>query len=136
VEAAMKKFLGVVLVSMLLCSVCYSQRTENASNLILSYTGTASQDTLKALSSVRANSDSSLVKHFTRLVVASPIASDTIYVWEATNPTGARYLAKVIIPSTAPPPFFLDIDCKIDSAYVIVKRYKTSSISTVYRVGY
>jgi hypothetical protein len=138
VEVAMKNVLGAFLLIAFLCSIGFSQRTENASNLILNFTGTASQDTLKSLSSYKANLDSALVKYVVRVVVSAPVNRDSIFIWEATNPSGARYLAKIIIDSVAlsPKPFFLELGCKIDSGFVIIRRYKQSNVSIIYRVGY
>jgi hypothetical protein len=135
----MKRLLFIFAVLVLMGAVAFSQanvKTESASNLFRSYTGTASQDTLKGISVTRANSDSATVKYLVRINVNYAVASDSIFVWEATNVSGARYFAKIIIPSTAPAPFSIDVGCKVDSGYVIVKRYKTSDVSLIYRLGF
>ena len=112
--------------------VLKNELSEGATKLFRSYTGTASQDTLKLLGSYKANLDSAGVKRLIRVSVNNPVASDSIFIWEATNVSGARYFAKIIVPSTAPPPFFLEFDVKVDSGYVIIKRYKTSDVTVVY----
>jgi hypothetical protein len=122
-----------------LCLYGYAQqsiKTEDVFNRCQAFTGTASQDTIRDPSSYKANLDSAKVRHLVAININAPVASDSIFVWQATNPTGARYFGKWIIPSTAPAPFSIRIDTRVDSSYVIIKRYKTSDVTLIFRYGY
>jgi hypothetical protein len=100
------------------------------------YTGTASQDTLKGVSTVKANTDSTKIVRLWQININTAVAADSIYVWEATNATGARYIGKYIIPATpAPAQASISFGPKglpIDSAYVIVSRKKTSDVTLIF----
>lgn len=135
----MKRTLFFLILVALVCSVSFAQmgiRTENASFRFRNYTGTSSQDTLKDLSYYKANLDSAAIKYLGTVTVNSAVAADSIFVWEATNPTGTRYLGKIIIPATSTGPVSLTFNCQIDSAYVIIKRYKTSDVTLTFRRGF
>jgi hypothetical protein len=109
--------------------------TENTRDLWCSYTSTSSQDTLKPTGYYTATAKE--CKFVVAINVNTAVASDSIFVWEGTNVSGTKYLAKIIIPATpAPYQFSLPVNVAIDSNYVVIKRYKTSDVTLVWRKNF
>lgn len=108
-------------------------RTQDTRNLLWysasgAVGGSPDTDTLAA---------SGVIKYLVGINFNTAVASDTVYLYIGSNPTGAKYFGKFFIPSTAAPAqFYQQINAKVDSNYVILKRYKTSDVSIIYRTLY
>jgi hypothetical protein len=117
----MKKILFVLMVLCLAGSVL--AQVPQAGNYVKVSSGTASTDSLSTINY--------RVKHLVTLIVTLPIATDTIIVKQGTTT-----MATILVPTTASNPFYIPLDCKIDSNIVTVQRKKTSHVVTVWRSNY
>lgn len=110
----------IVIILALIFSVSFVMAQQNK---IKVSSGTADTDSL--------STTAFRVARVVGVAVTLPIAADTIIVSQ-----GAGVIATILVPATASNPFYIPLDCAIDSSIVTVQRKKTSHVTTIFRLNY
>ena len=130
------RVLTIILAVLLVSVIGYGQvavKTEDVSNLQHHISAATTGDTLSTTTTTRFDK----VAYIERITWNTVVASDTLYLVQGTNVSGADTLAKVVFTASPPVlPFSVEYGFKIDSTYVYVIQKKASHVSIVYRKIY